>query len=443
MSTPSDNSARKIWTRFDTVVATLLLAVTGAVTAGFFSTDPLFGHPMMLWAARIGTVIVGVGLVLLYWAVRTGRLTPGMVALTVASVGLCLLIAYPFASYLYDRSFRSQLALFHPYLQLVPKPYHPRKAPDGTRPLRIFCLGGSTTEFVDSTGKGWPSRLEERLQGLAPGRKIEVHNLGRQWYTSLHILINYAANLRQYKPDVIIVMVAINDLLHNADFSRFSVAPFKADYRHFYGPIYRLIEHPSLVGRVRQVFDHMWYYGSPKPVDSNSFPGLKPFARNLGTIVDLARLDGTRVVLMAEPNIYKESLTPKEKAALAMVNTEAVGMNERWTVGTAMKGMQKYNAEIRKIASEKGVYFIDLEKAVPKDLAHFTDDVHYQDRSFDLIARYVDGKIREYGVLPVSSTSMKDPRAEREASIPAARNQKNDPHLSVRPSQTAQPIRVN
>jgi lysophospholipase L1-like esterase len=419
------------------------LAATGVVTAGFFSPDPLFGHPMLLWAARIGTVLAGVGLLLLYRAVRTGRLTPGMVALMGASVCLCLLIAYPFASYLYDRSFRSQTALFHPYLQLVPKPYHPRKAQDDTPPLRIFCLGGSTTEFVDSTGRGWPSRLEEKLQGSVAGRKIEVHNLGRQWYTSLHILINYAANLRQYKPDIIIVMVAINDLLHNADFSRFSVAPFSSDYRHFYGPIYRLIEHPSLMGRVRQVFRHMWYYGSPKPLNTDSFPGLKPFARNLGTIVDLARLDGTQVVLMAEPNIYKESLTPKEKAALAMVNTEAVGLNERWTVNTAMKGMQKYNAEIRKLASEKGAYFIDLDKALPKDLDHFTDDVHYQDRSFDLIARYVDEKIREYGVLPISTSSRKNPRPQQEASTPYTRNQENGPHLSVRPAQPEQRVGTN
>ncbi|MEJ2717976.1 MAG: GDSL-type esterase/lipase family protein [Deltaproteobacteria bacterium] len=443
MSEPSNDSGRKLWKRFDTIIAMVLLAVTGFVTAGFFFPDPRFGHPAFLWAARVGTVLVGAGLVLLYWAVRTGRLSPGVVALMVVSVCLCVLIVYPFASYLYNRSFRSTTALFHPYLQLVPKPYHLRKSADEKPPLRIFCLGGSTTEFVDSQGKGWPSRLEERLRGSVPGRKIEVHNLGRQWYTSLHILINYAANLRQYKPDVIIVMVAINDLLHNADFSRFSVAPFRADYRHFYGPIYRLIEHPSLMGRVSQMARRMWYYPSPEPVDTDVFPGLKPFARNLGTLIDLARIDGTQVVLMAEPNIYKDSLTPKEKAALAMVNTEAVGMNKRWTVGTAMRGMQEYNAEILKLAKKKGTFFIDLDKAVPKDLDHFRDDVHYKDSSFDLIAGYIAGKIRKYGVLLAKKSPHKNLHVEKEAAAPQVRNHQDNPHVSDRPARQAHRFGVN
>jgi hypothetical protein len=160
----------------------------------------------------------------------------------------------------------------------------------------------------------------------------------------------------------------------------------------------------------------MWYHPSPEPVDTEAFPGLGPFARNLGTIIDLARIDGTQVVLMPEPSIYKNSLTPKEKSALAMVNTEAVGLNKRWTASTAMRGMEKYNAEIRKLADKKGTFFIDLEKALPKDLDHFIDDVHYQDRSFDAIAGYIAGKIREYGVLSVRRSSEKKPDLEKEAS---------------------------
>ena len=73
-----------------------------------------------------------------------------------------------------------------------------------------------------------PTRVQARLRDADTARPVEVSNLGRQWYTSHHSLINYASNLRPLRPDVVVVMHAINDVLHNADFSYFSRGPFRS-----------------------------------------------------------------------------------------------------------------------------------------------------------------------------------------------------------------------
>ena len=65
---------------------------------------------------------------------------------------------------------------------------------------------------------GCKSKSKIALRQSLPQQSIEVYSMGRQWYTSLHTFINYSVNLRQYKPQLIVVMQSINDLLHNADF---------------------------------------------------------------------------------------------------------------------------------------------------------------------------------------------------------------------------------
>src|SRR5690606_23388948 len=98
-------------------------------------------------------------------------------------------------------------------------------------------------------------------------------------------LINYQLNLREVKPDVVVIMHAINDLLVNADFSYFSRGEFQPDYRHFYGPLSRLLEPDrglflSLLRRVR-----LGWYHKPRRIRSdNSFPGISSFQNNLSSL---------------------------------------------------------------------------------------------------------------------------------------------------------------
>lgn len=324
--------------------------------------------------------------------------------LMLLSVSLLLLLLYPLADVVWylrgKQKSRTLVVLYHPYLQLKPVlPEAGELLPNG-KDYVIFCLGGSTTEMKDSHGRGWPERLEYLLRQQTGSDFLRVFNLGRQWYTSLHTLINYQTNLRLYHPDLLIVMHNINDLLQNADFSYFSRGPFRGDYGHFYGPSAQLPNQYGLFGHYWENLARCWYHQPREVVTQDSFPGLSSFTRNLRTLLELARLDSTQVILLSQPNLLTEEMNQQAREACVMVRREAVGPGKQWSFDAAISGMRQYNTRIREIAREEGALFIDLEPTIPKNLTWFFDEVHYKDTTFDLVANTLGREIARLGILP-------------------------------------------
>jgi hypothetical protein len=390
---------------FDWIIGSLFAVGLIWFWRGFWFPDPYALEHwkrlawLIMWAGRVGIPLGGFGLGWLYWRIRTGKTDPKNIGLAFGIFILLGLMAFPFLEGFYHRGMdmRHRAAEYHPYLQLAP--VLPDSAAESQPHLCVMCLGGSTTEFRDGSGRDWPGRVEERLKRALARDDVRVHNLGRQWYTTQHTLINYEANLRKWKPDVVIVMHTINDLLHNADFSYLSHGPFREDYGHFYGPVNRIVTNRSLPDAALEMFGHFWYFKRRLVVDQTDFPGLVPFERNLNTLIDLVKLDGSGMILMTQPSLYRKDLSDLEKQALEMLRFEAIGPDSEWSFETPLRGFKVYGDAVRRIAMERNVQLIDLDKAVPKDLDHFRDDVHYQDGSFDLVADKVSEGILKSGYL--------------------------------------------
>jgi lysophospholipase L1-like esterase len=328
--------------------------------------------------------------------VKSGKASIRTVSDIVLIVIIGVLIAYPFTDWLYDRFMAEKLVEFHPYLQLTPPAYVPVKQETGKPLVKILCLGGSTTEFTDSNGLGWPEYAQRMIQPVMPDSEVQVYNLGRQWYTTLHTLIDYETNLRRHRPNVIIAMHGVNDLMQNADFSYFSMGPFREDYGHFLGPIYRMVTCPGAVCNMDMVAGMMWYAPTRLIIETDRFPGLAPFERNIKTMADLAKNDGTTVILATQPYLIKENMTQKEKDALIMVNRESIGRTKRWSYKTALSGIRQYNDKIRQIARERDLLLIDVEPLVPKTLEYFIDDVHFSDKGFKVVSEAIGDQLKKF-----------------------------------------------
>jgi len=109
----------------------------------------------------------------------------------------------------------------------------------------------------------------------------------------------------------------------------------------------------------------------------------------------MANEDSTTVILMTQPNLYKDSMSVEETFSLEMLNTEATGNGVKWSYKTAKNGFIQYNNKIRELAaSNERVYLIDLENIVPKNHEYFYDDVHYRAKTYDLISEYISSEIR-------------------------------------------------
>ncbi|HEX2956685.1 MAG TPA: SGNH/GDSL hydrolase family protein [Chitinispirillaceae bacterium] len=314
------------------------------------------------------------------------------------SIFITLLTVFHISSFSYSRSKRVAQQ-FHPFLQIKPRPVDTNLLCD-TNSFRIVCIGGSTTEFCDTKGNSWPDYLDSILNTIDGLPNVHVLNCGMQWYSTLHMLVHYQTNIRRYKPDLLIVMEAINDLLPNADQSDFSNGRFREDYGHFYGPVGGLVgAKRTFTGYVMSNMRRIWYQPVRTVLELDSFPGLATYERNIKTIIDLARMDGTAVVIMTQPTSLKRVMSTDEVRQLTMVNFETIGQTTRWSYQTAWRGMEQYNNRVRDISHKQGVQMIDLEKTVPKNTEYFKDDVHYRDKAFPLVAATIARELTEHTVI--------------------------------------------
>ena len=385
---------RRFFTPFNITLIAIYLLIMGYIYRGFFYPDPtiftLHWSPRYIWLfILVFYPLLTFLLIFIYRSWYLKKIKFNSIVLLFFSILFLLLLAYPIGDYFYKKSIYNRIDEFHPYLQLSP----PEIQGIDTTMFNIFCLGGSTTEFKDQNGRDWPSLVEKQLREKYGLENVRIYNQGKQWYTSQHSLINYIENIQKYRPNILVVMHDINDLLHNADFSRFSGGKFREDYGNFYGPLTKIIKYGSLGNFILEVINSLWYQPEIEEINIQHFPGLISFERNIKTLIRLAKASNIKVVLLTQPNIYKDTISSKELEALTMINKEAIGNGNKWSYKTALSGIRQYNDEIRKISKEEDVYLIDLEAAVPKSLEYFYDDVHYQTKTFDLIATKIAREI--------------------------------------------------
>jgi lysophospholipase L1-like esterase len=385
-----DNQKQSKINAIDIILLFLFFILSAAFYIGFFFPDPYlfnkgkFPATIISLFLKLFIPVFFIFVIIIYYKARTNKIKISNVLLILASIIFIFLLLNPIISLIYEKSSKMKNKdQYHPYLQLMPQALDTDL---DKKYFKIVCLGGSTTEYKNSAGIGWPDIVEKELRVELNRQDIKIYNQGRQWYTTLHSLINYQANVRPMKPDIIIIMHTINDLLQNADFSYFSQREFRLDYGHFNGPVYRIIRQESMIDFASDIFHMMWYHKNREIIYQDKFKGEVSFEQNLNTIIDLAKLDGTKVVLLTQPSLYKISPDPKILPHLYMLNNEAIGKDKQWAYETALNGFQRYKEIIIRTAKKRSAYFIDMDAVIPKTLDYFYDDVHYTDTAYELFA---------------------------------------------------------
>ena len=73
----------------------------------------------------------------------------------------------------------------------------------------VLCIGESTTGFGDN--HSWPSQLQTILNSTQDQKIFQVINKAMPGLNTSTLLRNFKSNLHQYKPDIVLAMVGIND----------------------------------------------------------------------------------------------------------------------------------------------------------------------------------------------------------------------------------------
>jgi len=291
--------------------------------------------------------------------------------------------------------YNNQLHLFDPFLQVPPSTYYYETAKD-TNTVRVLCLGGSTTRFVlaDSLDR-YPTILQQVLDKRNDGKKYEVLNAGMDWYTSKHSLINYAAYCRNFKPDKVIVMHAINDIYRSFSPPGFSIGAYESDYSHFYGPSIYGARPESFSQFLYKNFRKVWFSRNiyPRDFKMKEFISKPDFENYLSQLMELIQQDGAEPYLVSQGHMYRNDLSRLEESKIWMSRAFCEKNNEFPNIQSLANAMNTYNESTKKIAKKYNVTFIDAEPILEKNLDHFVDDVHYTTEGSTVLAKFISEHI--------------------------------------------------
>jgi lysophospholipase L1-like esterase len=273
---------------------------------------------------------------------------------------------------------------------------------------RIFFLGASTVEnALLPEERTFPGRvddaLNDRFKGAPP---VEVANTGVAG-TGIEFTTGMLTDrVLPLEPDLCVFLVGHNvyfETLHAEWDPRSAPQPeppptFK-DWLSGASRLVALLDARKRAKTAREDNKTGWYQSHRE--DRHKLPftpprldilrGLPYFKQCLRRLAVICKDAGCACAFMTQPALYKGSMKPEEEAALLGVVTKDPEQNLETPI--IKMGMDAYNQAVRDVAKEQGVILIDAAEAVPRDLAHFVDDVHLTSKGNEDEAKAVLGAI--------------------------------------------------
>ncbi len=260
--------------------------------------------------------------------------------------------------------------------------------------FRIVCEGGSSTFdlLAENNAATWPARLGT----LLAGKDVDVANAGFPGWTSLESLVSLEIRDVEVQPDLVVVMSGVNDLQPAGH------EPFTPDYSAGHlevlprvtgaAPVpIRLVSRSLFLESLLDLLrpgradaaegfapSYSWTGGSRK--DDIPPEAVAAYRRNLLSTIGVASAHGARVVLV--PQVLRV------RSDHALRDTRWI---EGWcpglTVAGARKGLERFNAEMRRLAGEGRAQLVEpFPDGGPPD-ADLGDPCHFSAAGSDRFAR--------------------------------------------------------
>ncbi len=267
----------------------------------------------------------------------------------------------------------------------------PQVAYSTKRGLRVFAIGGSTTEEIQrADDETWPRLLQEKLtrELKVP---VEVVNTGVSGLRSPHHLATLK-RVRNLEPDMIIVLLGINDWNAHVreHFSKWHRPErFSSSVRS--GWRERLLARNTLIGRALLRLNHAAAFGvrPPKIIrvadrrKSLELPlkrEFKPEAVSpefdcyLRRIGELAQAEGLPCLFLTQPTAYRLDAPEELKRTFWMTPP---GQDYTLGLDSMVHLANLYNAHLERVCRENGWLCQDLAAELPATAEVCRDDCHF------------------------------------------------------------------
>jgi lysophospholipase L1-like esterase len=287
--------------------------------------------------------------------------------------------------------------------------------------FRILTVGGSTTEclYLDQF-ETWPYLLQKTLNENLQNRQVWVGNAGLSGITTRHHLIALQyLPLKEMKIDAVVFLVGINDFtrrlsqdtLYDTNFSTqreatalvnetFTGGTYPGPDEPFFKKtaLYQLLWKAKGIVFPSKRLENIEQDGAGKIYVTwrehrrqaseirNELPDLtsaiEEYARNINGLIDVARKESVRVIFMTQPTMWKSGLSEELEALIwlgGIGDFQKETGKPYYSVEALERGMENYNAVLRKICRERGIECLDVSPMLEKDTTVFFDDVHFNE----------------------------------------------------------------
>lgn len=262
----------------------------------------------------------------------------------------------------------------------------------------ILTLGGSVTECLLLDDRDtWPARLQAQLRDT--GRRVTVLNGGRSGQATVDYTLHALEVVPRLRPTTLIAMPGANDLqaameerYFPVDLSdpgqraRMKAAAYPATRNDAIAEL-RAGHIRWMLTRPRATRDMTGFYrgmkerraAAPKVEAIPDLALLESLYRaNLELLVSaVGKTEGTELVLLTHPHLWKPEMAPEEAAATWGGYTCMNCAAPRYFAAAAIAdGLSRLNGITQEVCAATGTRCVDVDGGVPRTLQHFYDGAH-------------------------------------------------------------------
>lgn len=280
---------------------------------------------------------------------------------------------------------------------------------------RIFCMGASETYgLFESPDKEWPAQLSDQLKPYSSLQVINAATVGLRRDYILKYLDKY---VYKFDPDIIIFLISpsfidrqnkSNPIKKNnnlssreANISPFTLSSMISNIR-IIPKIWQMIKKfiPKSLLEKYQHWDRSKkidflekkYLNGENPLDSIPFEYQKKYKADIDNIISTVNSKGIKVILCTYPYL----MTKDNIDIHQLIFMEGRRFNIKLSYAGMIDASKVANDIVKKIADERNTGFIDCNKAIPKNLVCFGDNVHLTNEGSKILANMLANYITSH-----------------------------------------------
>ena len=246
--------------------------------------------------------------------------------------------------------------------------------------VRIAFLGGSTTYCaeVSSNEMTWPHLVWKALHERWPELDLDYINAGVPGYTTRALLPALEKRVARFKPDIIVIYEATNDLSANSyelarDQGVIENRPQVDDFNW-------LTRHSLLALLIQKNLEIMRQQrlatSSSGKVRLDTARLDAEFRKDYTNLVEAsAKIANIVVTVTFAPRLRAEQ-SPEQRKEAAVTSLYYMPY---MTIDDLVTAFAHYNRVIREVAGTRQTLLVGAEDAIPADSEHYTDSVHFTD----------------------------------------------------------------